>query len=73
MAPFFQNQTCDPFTPQEQPCDLGNHAAYSIRVNSASDVIAGVRFARDNNIRLVIKNTGHEYDSPLQVEVSNSK
>jgi hypothetical protein len=63
MAPLFQNQTCDPFTLQEQPCELGNHAVYSINVNSASDVIAGVNFARDKNIRLVIKNTGHEYVS----------
>ncbi|KAE9373591.1 FAD-binding domain-containing protein [Stipitochalara longipes BDJ] len=61
MAPLFQNQTCDPFTAQAKQCTAGNYAVYSINVSSASDVIAGIKFAREKNIRLVIKNTGHEY------------
>jgi hypothetical protein len=39
----------------------GNIAEYSINVTSAKDVAAGVKFAQKKNIRLVIKNTGHEY------------
>ena len=58
--PYFQNQSCDPFTPESKPCELGNLASYSINVTSANDVIAGVKFAKENNIRLSIKNTGHE-------------
>ena len=61
MNPYFQNYTCVPFTPTSQPCELGNYASYSINVTEAHDVIAGIRFARENNVRLVIKNTGHEY------------
>jgi hypothetical protein len=60
MNPYFQNQSCDPFTSASKPCELGNYAAYSINVTSAGDVIAGIRFAVENNIRLVIKTTGHE-------------
>lgn len=61
MSPIFLNQSCDPFTHKEQPCLLGNYVDYSINVTGASDVIAGLKFAQEKNIRLVIKNTGHEY------------
>jgi hypothetical protein len=58
--PYFQNQSCDPFTPREKPCTLGNYASYSIEVTGPKDVIAGLKFARKKNIRVTIKNTGHE-------------
>lgn len=58
--PWQQNQTCDPYTPPERPCELGNYASYSVNVSSAADVAAGIRFAKERNVRLVIKNTGHE-------------
>ncbi|KAH8900965.1 FAD/FMN-containing dehydrogenase [Thozetella sp. PMI_491] len=61
MAPLFQNQTCDPFTAPGTPCTMGNYVAYSINVTSAADVAAGLKFAHDKNVRLVIKNTGHDY------------
>lgn len=60
MNVAFQNQSCDPFTPASQPCELGNYASYSINVTGVDDVLAGIQFAKENNIRLVIKNTGHE-------------
>ena len=60
MNPYYQNQSCDPFTPTSQPCELGNYVSYSIAVEEAEDVIAGIQFTKKNNIRLVIKNTGHE-------------
>jgi hypothetical protein len=59
-TPYFQNQSCDPFTPRETPCTLGNYASYSINVTGVDDVQAGLKFVTDNNIRLTIKNTGHE-------------
>lgn len=30
-------------------------------MSSATDVAAGLKFAKDNNIRLVVKNTGHDF------------
>lgn len=60
MNPFFQNQSCDPFTPASTPCRLGNYASYSINVTGPDDVIAGIKFAQEKNIRLVVKTTGHE-------------
>ena len=61
MSPIFLNQSCDPFTPAAQPCSIGNYVSYSINVTGPSDVAAGLSFAQERNIRLVIKNTGHEY------------
>ena len=57
---YYQNQSCDPFTLTPKPCELGNYAVYSINVTGASDVIAGIQFAQQKNIRLSIRNSGHE-------------
>ncbi|KKK21266.1 hypothetical protein P175DRAFT_0450907 [Aspergillus ochraceoroseus IBT 24754] len=61
MQTFFANQSCDPFTAESQPCLLGNYARYSVNVSSSDDVIAAIHFAKSNNIRFVIHNTGHDY------------
>ncbi|KAL4914775.1 hypothetical protein BDW62DRAFT_204282 [Aspergillus aurantiobrunneus] len=61
MDPGTQNYSCVPFTSPSQPCALGNYASYWINVTGADDVIAAIRFARQNNIRLAIKNTGHDF------------
>lgn len=34
---------------------------YAIRARNTADVVAGVNFARENNLRLVVKGTGHSY------------
>jgi hypothetical protein len=60
MNPFYQNQSCDPWTPPQQICELGNYVTYSIDIAQAEDVVAGVQFSKAQNVRLVIKNTGHE-------------
>ncbi|KAK4159144.1 hypothetical protein QBC43DRAFT_133331 [Cladorrhinum sp. PSN259] len=62
MAPFFANQSCDPFTDSSKPCTLGNYVRYAVAVESAADIIATVNFARNNNIRFVVRNTGHDYN-----------
>lgn len=67
LSPWFQNQSCTPFTPQSSPCTLGNYASYSINVSGANDIVTGLRFAQNNNIRLVIKNSGHEYIIPINI------
>ncbi|KGO72709.1 FAD linked oxidase, N-terminal [Penicillium italicum] len=61
MTPWFQDQECSPYTSVSTPCQLGNIVAYSINVSSAADVQAGINFTQKNNVRLVIKNTGHDY------------
>jgi FAD/FMN-containing dehydrogenase len=61
MAPLFANQSCDPFQPRDKPCTLGNYVRYAVNATSAEDVTAALKFAREKNIRFVIRNTGHDY------------
>ncbi|PNY20703.1 6-hydroxy-D-nicotine oxidase [Tolypocladium capitatum] len=61
QSPYWQNSSCDPFTPVETPCTLGHSVPYSINVTRAEDVIHGLLFARNHSLRVVIKNTGHDY------------
>ncbi|CAL3967746.1 unnamed protein product [Diplocarpon coronariae] len=60
VTALFQNESCVPFTTRSTPCTLGNLVSYSINVTSARDVVAGLKFVRGNNVRLVVKNTGHD-------------
>ncbi|KAF5875951.1 putative fad binding domain protein [Botrytis fragariae] len=61
MNPYFLNQSCDPFTDSSKPCLNGNLPEYAINISSAADVAAGLKFAEKNNIRVIIKNTGHDF------------
>ncbi|CAI9635176.1 isoamyl alcohol oxidase [Alternaria burnsii] len=61
MAPFFANQSCDPFQPQDRPCELGNYVRYAVDASGPTDVQKAIAFAASQNIRLVIRNTGHDY------------
>ncbi|KAK4233326.1 FAD binding domain-containing protein [Achaetomium macrosporum] len=61
MEPFFANQSCDPFTPRSRPCQLGNYVSYAVNVSCVADVQAALFFARANNIRVVVRNTGHDF------------
>ena len=36
-------------------------SVYAIKARNAADIVAGVNFARTNNLRLVVKGTGHSY------------
>ncbi|KAJ2891700.1 FAD-binding domain-containing protein [Zalerion maritima] len=62
MAPFFANQSCDPWQPESRPCDLGNYVSYSVKARDEWDITTVVLFARLHDIRLVIRNTGHDYN-----------
>lgn len=66
MAPDWQNNSCSPLPPSANSngsgsCTLGNLAQYAINVSDASAIKAGIQFAQEKNIRLTIKNTGHDY------------
>ncbi|KAI8935077.1 hypothetical protein NX059_007672 [Plenodomus lindquistii] len=58
--PFSQN-SCNPWLPPNATCTLGGHVAYSVNATSVKDLQKTVTFAKHNNIRLVIRNTGHDY------------
>ncbi|KAF2993290.1 hypothetical protein E8E14_000402 [Neopestalotiopsis sp. 37M] len=66
---YTNNNSCNPFygplsadpSLQSVACTLGNLAEYAIKITDADSAIAGINFARDKNIRLTVKNTGHDY------------
>ncbi|KAI2780737.1 FAD binding domain-containing protein [Daldinia loculata] len=61
MAPFFANMSCDPFTPPDAQCVVGSLIQYAVNASSAQDYQSTIAFAQQHNIRLVIRNTGHDY------------
>lgn len=61
MAPWFANESCEAFLPPTSQCVTGAYVQYSVDAREASDYQATIRFAKDHNIRLVIRNTGHDW------------
>ncbi|KAI0838428.1 FAD/FMN-containing isoamyl alcohol oxidase MreA [Hypoxylon sp. FL0890] len=57
----FSNNSCNPFLGPETPCTMGDLVVYTVNATSTCDIQKAIQFARDNNIRLVIRNTGHDY------------
>ena len=41
-------------------CSIGDQPVYTINATEIADVLAGINFARHKNIRLVVRNTGHD-------------
>lgn len=62
MAPYFANASCDPFTERSARCEYGTYVRYAVSVHSAAEVATTLEFARTNNIRIVIRNTGHDWN-----------
>jgi FAD/FMN-containing dehydrogenase len=62
MAGSFTNGTCDPYHPVSKPCTLGNYVAYAVNVTTADHVSKAVQFATKHDIRVVVRNTGHDYN-----------
>jgi FAD/FMN-containing dehydrogenase len=47
--------------PRDLPCTGTALQRYTVNVSGVEDVQRTIQFSRDNNIRLVIRNTGHDY------------
>jgi hypothetical protein len=41
-------------------CSIGDSPVYAVNATTPEDVVAGINFARAHNIRLVVRNTGHD-------------
>ncbi|KAJ5669803.1 FAD-linked oxidoreductase sor8 [Penicillium macrosclerotiorum] len=61
MAAWFANFSCSPFLSAETPCTADALQRYAVNVSGVEDVQKTLQFAREHNIRLVIRNTGHDY------------
>jgi FAD/FMN-containing dehydrogenase len=62
MAPFFANGTCDPYHSISKPCTLGNYVRYAVNISSPDHISKSLKFATRHNIRVVVRNTGHDYN-----------
>ncbi|KAM7187069.1 6-hydroxy-D-nicotine oxidase [Naviculisporaceae sp. PSN 640] len=61
--PIYQGRTCMPTSSSENGnnCTLGAFPVYVVNVSSVAQIQLAVNFARNADLRLVIKNTGHDY------------
>ncbi|CAJ2506077.1 Uu.00g002070.m01.CDS01 [Anthostomella pinea] len=61
MTYQFTNNSCNPFTSPGSPCSLGYLPAYTINATTSAHLKAAVQVVKHHNIRLVTRNTGHDY------------
>ncbi|KAG9228708.1 FAD binding domain-containing protein [Amylocarpus encephaloides] len=62
--PFYSNNTCDPLpNVSNKTCTLGYLPEYVILAKTVAHIQAGVKFSAKKNLRLVIRNTGHDFMS----------
>ena len=45
------------------PCALGNYVVYAVNVSDFYDIQMTLKFVRERNIKLNIRNTGHDYNN----------
>src|SRR5690625_2633349 len=58
---LMKNETCYVSGPRAEPCGQGRISEYSVVVESPEHIQQAVQFAQDNNLRLAIRNTGHDF------------
>ncbi|KAF2876295.1 hypothetical protein BDV95DRAFT_625581 [Massariosphaeria phaeospora] len=63
MWPIFQGKTCmvREGTTAADKCTLGGFPEYALNASNVAQIQLALNFARNLNIRLVVKNTGHCY------------
>lgn len=63
MLPLYEGRTCLP--PGVGPvdvCTVGGYPSYAVNVSNVAQIQLAVNFARNANLRLVVKNTGHDFN-----------
>ncbi|KAG9230499.1 FAD binding domain-containing protein [Amylocarpus encephaloides] len=59
---LFEGLTCiPPISLHTKGCRQGGYPRYVVKVTGDSQVQTAINFARQNNVRVVIKNTGHDF------------
>ncbi|KAF2739860.1 FAD-binding domain-containing protein [Polyplosphaeria fusca] len=61
LWPLYTNNTCLPTDNPSEPCTLGFYGTYVIMATTKEHIKAGIDFARTKNLRLIIRNTGHDF------------
>jgi FAD/FMN-containing dehydrogenase len=58
---YFTNDTCRPTTSPTDTCTLGYYPVLVVMAKTSAHIQTGINFARENNLRLIIRNTGHDF------------
>ncbi|KAF2627204.1 hypothetical protein BU25DRAFT_469653 [Macroventuria anomochaeta] len=65
MNPLYYGMTC-PIPASENAangaCTQGGYSEYAVKIKNVAQIQLAVNFARSLNLRLVIRNTGHDYN-----------
>jgi FAD/FMN-containing dehydrogenase len=63
MLPLYQGRSCLP-SPYNYTadCTQGGYPTYAVNVSTVAQIQLAVNFARNLNLRLVVKNTGHDFN-----------
>ncbi|KAJ5162211.1 hypothetical protein N7492_007603 [Penicillium capsulatum] len=62
MWPLFEGRTCLPTTNSSASCTVGGYSSYAVNVTNVGQIQLAVNFARNTGLRLVVKNTGHDFN-----------
>lgn len=58
---YFTNDTCRPTANPNDTCTLGYYPVLAIIAKTTKHIQEGIKFATKNNLRLIIRNTGHDF------------
>jgi hypothetical protein len=62
LSPVYQGLTCQPPSIYDsKTCTLGGSPVYVVQAKTVLDIQLAINFARNDNLRLVVKNTGHDF------------
>lgn len=62
MFPIYEGMTCLPTKDPSGSCTQGGYSSYAVEVSNVAQIQLAVNFARETNVRLVVRNTGHDYN-----------
>ncbi|KAE8415272.1 hypothetical protein BDV36DRAFT_311144 [Aspergillus pseudocaelatus] len=63
MLPLYEGRTCmAPGYNYTNTCELGGYPAYVVNASTVAQIQLAINFARNLNLRLVVKNTGHDFN-----------
>ncbi|GIK00952.1 hypothetical protein Aspvir_004982 [Aspergillus viridinutans] len=63
MLPLYEGRTCmPPGFNYTDTCEIGGYPTYVVNATNVAQIQLAVNFARNLNLRLVVKNTGHDFN-----------
>ncbi|PYH42964.1 FAD-binding domain-containing protein [Aspergillus saccharolyticus JOP 1030-1] len=63
MWPLFEGRSCLPTDiATSSNCTIGGYSSYAVNVSTVAQIQLAVNFARNQRLRLTVKNTGHDFN-----------